>query len=205
MTDTVELLDAQNPATPEAAAPETGPAATDLMIHTAATEEMLVAAWQATNGSDDTPAWLSRVATLLAAGYGPMPATPTDETAHHLLTAAVAAAKATAQAAVVEANARQLAHDEFSNDSLIRRTNPAQPARDPRPACPPAVDARPLEPDLHLLVPHLRPFCVCRPARRSARPLRLAGRAGIAPWRAATAHQWRKHDHQDTSPHHQAT
>ncbi|GAB3959410.1 hypothetical protein GCM10027614_78840 [Micromonospora vulcania] len=89
------------------------------MIHTAVTEEMLVAAWQATNGSGDTPAWLSRVATLLAAGYGPMPATPTDETAHHLLTAAVAAANATAEAAVVEANARQLAHDEFSND--VRR------------------------------------------------------------------------------------
>ncbi|MEU1249171.1 hypothetical protein [Micromonospora arida] len=119
MTDTVELLDAQNHATPAAADPENGPAASDLTIHTAVTEEMLIAAWEATNGSADTPVWLSRVATLLAAGYGPMPATPTDEAAHHLLTAAVATAKATAEAAAAEANARQVAHDEFSND--VRR------------------------------------------------------------------------------------
>ncbi|MFY1614636.1 hypothetical protein [Micromonospora sp. WMMD736] len=119
MTDTVELLDAQNPATSAAADPESGPAATDLMIHTAVIEEMLAAAWQATNGSADTPAWLSRVAALLAAGYGPMPATPTDETAHHLLTAAVATARTTAEAAAAEAIARQHARDEFSND--VRR------------------------------------------------------------------------------------
>ncbi|MEU5961951.1 hypothetical protein ABZ777_12180 [Micromonospora parva] len=119
MTDTVELLDAQNPATPAAADPESGPAATDLMIHTAVIEEMLAAAWQTTKGSGDTPAWLNRVATLLAASYGPMPATPTDETAHRLLTTAVATARTTAEAAAAEAIARQHARDEFSND--VRR------------------------------------------------------------------------------------
>ncbi|CCH17731.1 hypothetical protein [Micromonospora lupini] len=119
MTETVQLLDDQNRATPEGREPEIGPAATDPMLHAAVTEEMLAAAWQATHGSEDAPPWLNRVAILLAAGYGPMPATPTDEMAHHLLTVAVAAANATAEAAVVEANARQLAHDEFSND--VRR------------------------------------------------------------------------------------